>query len=100
MTEKKIDDDYDMSNVTAMLKDMGSRVLTVTEREQQQQLGSMIIEYHTQAYERKIRVLSLDGGGERKKPILINVFYVYCSMFSILFQVYAAICLSKLFLSL
>ena len=64
MKDKRILDDYDMSVVTAMLNEMRNRPITPSEQEQQKQLGSMIVEYHTQAHKRTVRILSLDGGGE------------------------------------
>ena len=64
MENKRILDDYEMSVVTAMLYEMRHRPVSTSERAQQEQLGSMIVEYHTQAYKRTVRILSLDGGGE------------------------------------
>ncbi len=49
MEDKKIQNDYDMCVVTGMLKQMKNRSLGASEQEQQHQLGSMIVAYHTQA---------------------------------------------------
>ncbi|CAF3612259.1 unnamed protein product [Rotaria sp. Silwood1] len=68
MEKGKIENDMEMSYVMAILE---KKVPTKTappspsEEEQRSKLGSMLVEYHIQAYKRKIRVLSLDGGGVR-----------------------------------
>ena len=56
---KKIQNDYEMSIVMNILqkKWAASEVLP-------SELSSMILEYHMQAYDTNVRVLSLDGGGK------------------------------------
>ena len=70
MDAKKIQNDYEMSIVTSMLKANSVPSVEVPPSE----LCSMIVGYHTQAYETDIRVLTLDGGGKMTKFLYIKIF--------------------------
>jgi len=67
MREDKIQNDIDMSIVMGKLKKLKNE----PDQQQQQQenmkekLCSMIIDYHMRAFDRKINILNLDGGGIR-----------------------------------
>lgn len=67
MREDKIQNDIDMSIVMGKLKKLRNE----PDQQQQQQenmkekLCSMIIDYHMRAFDRKINILNLDGGGIR-----------------------------------
>ncbi|CAF1573423.1 unnamed protein product [Rotaria sp. Silwood1] len=65
MNAKKIQSDYDMSIVMAMLKKKQTISSSPFEEAQSSEIYSMILEYHMQAYETDIHCLSLDGGGIR-----------------------------------
>ncbi|CAF1086086.1 unnamed protein product [Didymodactylos carnosus] len=65
MKKNKIQNDYDMSIVAGTLKEMGNSSQLPFKQQEQQQLSSMIVDYHTQGYGRNIHILSLDGGGIR-----------------------------------
>ncbi|UJR18475.1 hypothetical protein I4U23_005381 [Adineta vaga] len=67
INQKEIQSDYEMSIVMGMVNKKENTLLSssVYEETQSSNLNSMIAKYHTQAYRRDIRVLSLDGGGIR-----------------------------------
>ena len=58
-SERPIANDYDMSDVMGVLEKNGHK--NVPNRSE---WGSKLVQYHAEASKRKIRVLSLDGGGK------------------------------------
>jgi hypothetical protein len=63
----KIENDHEMSIIMGVLEKkepQKNTLLSESEIAERSKLGSMLVEYHIQGYQREIRVLSLDGGGK------------------------------------
>jgi hypothetical protein len=79
MQEKRIHNDSDMSAITSKLKQMKNQVLTESDLEIKQEICSMIVDYHMRAYDRKIRILNLDGGGKIFNIYVFITFHFFIS---------------------
>jgi hypothetical protein len=77
MAENKIQNDNDLCVILSKLKQMKHQLLTESDQQIKQQLCSMIVDYHVRAYDRKIRVLSLDGCGKILDFYIPIKFYPY-----------------------